>query len=201
MPYTSLELFPRFDIAHLRPLPVCPSPEPSIEKARKQVRIYIEVPDPQNQRTTRSKIVGAYADIRASLRYPRLPSFIEAEVLLGATEYRIYVMARHGDQESIGGSFIFDTYAEAFVHVVAWIWYATQWIGTSWKILETDSVTPQTETVEDVPLSRAGSPQDATTSLEERLSQDEAERVLQRLTRLVTETDDDDTEEDDVEEQ
>jgi hypothetical protein len=76
-------------------------------------------------------IVGAYADIRRSVRYPRLTALIEREVLRVA--FRADVLARNGNQESIGGSFTWGSYPEAFIRLAAWIWYATQWIGDTWS--------------------------------------------------------------------
>ena len=61
------------------------------------------------------------------MRYPRLTAFVEVEVLRVA--FRVDVLARNGSQDSIGGSFIFENYPEAFVHVAAWIWYAPNGSG------------------------------------------------------------------------
>jgi hypothetical protein len=145
MAHTPLDLFPQFDVDRLPPLCVLRATQPSITKARQRLGIYIEAPHlrpipaghfdlsgTKLKRQTASRTLGAYADIRTSLIYPRLTSFIEVEVVRVADGFVVNVHARHGNQESKGGSFTFDIYPDAFVHVAAWIWFATEWIGDSW---------------------------------------------------------------------
>lgn len=145
MPYTTVEAFPEFAVSSLPSLMILPSGRPSIEKARDHPRLYIES---RYIRPFRSpylaqwgvhcgeehlgETMAAYSDIRRSAVYPRLTASIEIEVVAARGIWSLMARARHGNQESLGSIFDFDSYFAACIHVSAWIWFARHWIGQSW---------------------------------------------------------------------
>lgn len=145
MPYVALDKFPQFRGEDLPTLSVLASARPSIEKARQFPGVYIESPVARQFRTTHisqkylrcdldllGKPLGAYCDIRRSVAYPRLTAFIEAEISPTLTSWALKLRARHGNQESTGGTFQFTSYPAACAYMGGWIWFAGGWIGTSW---------------------------------------------------------------------
>jgi hypothetical protein len=145
MSYVALDKFPQFRGEDLPTLSVLASAHPSIEKARRFPRIYIESRVARQFRTEHigqkylrcdldllGRPLGAYCDTRQSVAYPRLTAFVEAEVSPTLTSWALRLHARHGNQESLGGTFEFTSYPAACAYMGGWIWFACGWIGTSW---------------------------------------------------------------------
>lgn len=143
MPHTALERFPHFAGAAIPQLSVLSITHPSLERARALPRFYLEscparllrsggAEERIVQHNRMGKILAAYADSRPSEIYPRLNARIELELAPVPGGWKLKAHARHGSQESMGGSFEFSGYCEAFGHARAWISYAEAWIGESW---------------------------------------------------------------------
>ncbi len=145
MAYTALERFPDFHEQNLPTLEVSAIAEPTLEKARKRARVYLEARSVRPRRAGGDltptvpvagnlprKPVGAYADLRRSAIYPRLSAAVEVEILSIPAGWMLNVQARHGNQESIGGSFTFGSYPECCLRLGAWVWFSFDWIGDSW---------------------------------------------------------------------
>ena len=146
MPYTAIDRFPEFSVVSLPPLMILPSGRPSIEKARNHPRLFIEARYARPFRPPylvqcgvycgeerNGETMAAYSDIRRSLVYPRLTASIEIDVIAARGVWLLMARAQHGNQESLGGIFEFDSYLVTCAHVAAWIWFCRRWIGHSWE--------------------------------------------------------------------
>jgi hypothetical protein len=146
MPYITIDRFPEFAVGNLPELMILPSGQPSVDKARERPRLLIEARYMRPFRTPcfprygiycgseyRGKTVASFADIRRSLIYPRLTARIEIDVIAARRSWMVVARAQHGNQECIGGIFLFSSYVSTCLHVAAWIWFCRRWIGHSWE--------------------------------------------------------------------
>ena len=156
MSYTTLEIFPDIREAKLHALPVLCFGQPTLGQARKHPRTYLEsrmvrplrsnfaaYPHVFQEPDLYGRPLGAYADVRPSTAYPRLTAFVEAELSPTAFGWLLKVHAKHGNQDNLAGTFQLNTYPEACLHLGGWIWFASQWIGSSWKAAPPQSITPR----------------------------------------------------------